>query len=325
MTAAFRNGRRGIYGFTGGAAAEKRLHTARVYDIIYKVFRKGGAKTGDKMNAIELKDVHFSYSRDGSGEEAVKGVTLSIEEGSFVALVGHNGSGKSTLARLLNGLFVPTNGDVVVYGVNTKDEKRIYDVRSRVGMVFQNPDNQMIATNVADDIAFGPENLGVEREEIIRRVDWALEQVGMSEYRDGTPFKLSGGQKQRLAIAGVLAIKPSVMVLDEATAMLDPKGRDEVMAVTRKLNREEGMTVVHITHYMDEALGADRLIVMNDGLVVADGKPSEVFKQYGLLRQIKLGVPYVTNVAVALHAAGLDIDPHIVGEDELVEAICALK
>lgn len=278
------------------------------------------------MNAIELKDVHYAYpGSEESGQEAVKGVTLSIEEGSFVALVGHNGSGKSTLARLLNGLFVPTNGDVVVYGVNTKDEKRIYDVRSRVGMVFQNPDNQMIATNVADDIAFGPENLGVEREEIIRRVDQALEQVGMSEYRDGTPFKLSGGQKQRLAIAGVLAIKPRVMVLDEATAMLDPKGRDEVMAVTRKLNREEGMTVVHITHYMDEALGADRLIVMNDGLVVADGKPSEVFKQYGLLRQIKLGVPYVTNVAVALHAAGLDLDPHIVGEDELVEAICALK
>lgn len=278
------------------------------------------------MNAIELKDVHYAYpGSEESGQEAVKGVTLSIEEGSFVALVGHNGSGKSTLARLLNGLFVPTNGDVVVYGVNTKDEKRIYDVRSRVGMVFQNPDNQMIATNVADDIAFGPENLGVEREEIIRRVDWALEQVGMSEYRDGTPFKLSGGQKQRLAIAGVLAIKPRVMVLDEATAMLDPKGRDEVMAVTHKLNREEGMTVVHITHYMDEALGADRLIVMNDGLVVADGKPSEVFKQYGLLRQIKLGVPYVTNVAVALHATGLDIDPHIVGEDELVEAICALK
>lgn len=278
------------------------------------------------MNAIELIDVHYAYpGSEESGQEAVKGVTLSIEEGSFVALVGHNGSGKSTLARLLNGLFVPTNGDVAVYGVNTKDEKRIYDVRSRVGMVFQNPDNQMIATNVADDIAFGPENLGVEREEIIRRVDWALEQVGMSEYRDGTPFKLSGGQKQRLAIAGVLAIKPRVMVLDEATAMLDPKGRDEVMAVTRKLNREEGMTVVHITHYMDEALGADRLIVMNDGLVVADGKPSEVFKQYGLLRQIKLGVPYVTNVAVALHAAGLDIDPHIVGEDELVEAICALK
>ena len=278
------------------------------------------------MNAIELKDVHYAYpGSEESGQEAVKGVTLSIEEGSFVALVGHNGSGKSTLARLLNGLFVPTNGDVVVYGVNTKDEKRIYDVRSRVGMVFQNPDNQMIATNVADDIAFGPENLGVEREQIIRRERRAREQGGMSGYRDGTPFKLSGGQKQRLAIAGVLAIKPRVMVLDEATAMLDPKGRDEVMAVTRKLNREEGMTVVHITHYMDEALGADRLIVMNDGLVVADGKPSEVFKQYGLLRQIKLGVPYVTNVAVALHAAGLDIDPHIVGEDELVEAICALK
>ena len=278
------------------------------------------------MNAIELKDVHFAYpGAEESGEEAVKGVTLSIEEGSFVALVGHNGSGKSTLARLLNGLFVPTRGDAIVYGVNTKDDKRIFDVRSRVGMVFQNPDNQMIATNVADDIAFGPENLGIEREEIIRRVDWALEQVGMSEYRDGTPFTLSGGQKQRLAIAGVLAIKPRVMVLDESTAMLDPKGRDEVMAVTRKLNREEGMTVVHITHYMDEALGADRLIVMNDGLVVADGAPREVFRQYGLLRQIKLGVPFVTNVAVALHTAGLCVDPHIVDEDELVEAICALK
>lgn len=325
MTAAFRNGRRGIYGFTGGAAAEKRLHTARVYDIIYKVFRKGGAKTGDKMNAIELKDVHFSYSRDGSGEEAVKGVTLSIEEGSFVALVGHNGSGKSTLARLLNGLLTPTNGQVTVYGVDTRDEDRIFDVRSRVGMVFQNPDNQMIATNVADDIAFGPENLGVEREEIIRRVDWALSKVGMLEYKNGTPFKLSGGQKQRLAIAGVLAIKPRVMVLDEATAMLDPKGRDEVMAVTRQLNRDEGMTVVHITHYMDEALGADRLIVMNDGAIAADGSPKEVFAQYGLLRKIKLGVPFATNVAVALHSAGLDVDPHIATEEELLEQICRLK
>lgn len=278
------------------------------------------------MNAIELKDAHYAYPGfEESGKEAVKGVTLSIEEGSFVALVGHNGSGKSTLARMLNGLYAPTRGDVIVYGVNTKDEKRIFDVRSRVGMVFQNPDNQMIATNVADDIAFGPENLGIEREEIVRRVDWALAQVGMSEYRDGTPFKLSGGQKQRLAIAGVLAIKPRVMVLDESTAMLDPKGRDEVMAVTHKLNREEGMTVVHITHYMDEALGADRLIVMNDGLVVADGAPREVFRQYGLLRQIKLGVPFATNVAVALAGAGLDIDPHIVDEDELTEAICALK
>lgn len=278
------------------------------------------------MNAIELKDAHYAYPGfEESGKEAVKGVTLSIEDGSFVALVGHNGSGKSTLARMLNGLYAPTRGDVIVYGVNTKDEKRIFDVRSRVGMVFQNPDNQMIATNVADDIAFGPENLGIEREEIVRRVDWALAQVGMSEYRDGTPFKLSGGQKQRLAIAGVLAIKPRVMVLDESTAMLDPKGRDEVMAVTHKLNREEGMTVVHITHYMDEALGADRLIVMNDGLVVADGAPREVFRQYGLLRQIKLGVPFATNVAVALAGAGLDIDPHIVDEDELTEAICALK
>ena len=275
--------------------------------------------------AIKLDNVSFSYPvSEGAEQKAVSGVSLEIEEGTFVALVGHNGSGKSTLAKLLNGLLVPTSGRVLVYGVDTADDKKIYDVRSSVGMVFQNPDNQMIATNVEDDIAFGPENLGIPREEIIKRVDWALEKVGMSQFRHATPFKMSGGQKQRLAIAGVLAIKPRVMVLDESTAMLDPKGRDEVMQVVKQLNREEKMTVVHITHYMDEALGADRLIVMNDGLVVADGKPSEVFKQYGLLRQIKLGVPYVTNVAVALHAAGLDIDPHIVGEDELVEAICAL-
>lgn len=261
---------------------------------------------------------------DGEEQKAVNGVSLEIEEGAFVALVGHNGSGKSTLAKLLNGLLAPTAGRVLVYGADTADEKKIFEVRSSVGMVFQNPDNQMIATNVEDDIAFGPENLGVPREEIIKRVDWALEKVGMSEFRHATPFKMSGGQKQRLAIAGVLAIKPRVMVLDESTAMLDPKGREEVMKVVKQLNREEKMTVVHITHYMDEALDADRLIVMNDGKVVLDGKPADVFAEHKLLTKIKLGVPCVTRLAVTLAEAGIAVDPRITDEEAFVDSLCRL-
>lgn len=275
--------------------------------------------------AIKLENVSFSYPmNDGEEQKAVNGVSLEIEEGAFVALVGHNGSGKSTLAKLLNGLLAPTAGRVLVYGADTADEKKIFEVRSSVGMVFQNPDNQMIATKVEDDIAFGPENLGVPREEIIKRVDWALEKVGMSEFRHATPFKMSGGQKQRLAIAGVLAIKPRVMVLDESTAMLDPKGREEVMQVVKQLNREEKMTVVHITHYMDEALDADRLIVMNDGKVVLDGKPADVFAEHKLLTKIKLGVPCVTRLAVTLAEAGIAVDPRITDEEAFVDSLCRL-
>lgn len=275
--------------------------------------------------AIKLENVSFSYPmNDGEEQKAVNGVSLEIEEGAFVALVGHNGSGKSTLAKLLNGLLAPTAGRVLVFGADTADEKKIFEVRSSVGMVFQNPDNQMIATNVEDDIAFGPENLGVPREEIIKRVDWALEKVGMSEFRHATPFKMSGGQKQRLAIAGVLAIKPRVMVLDESTAMLDPKGREEVMQVVKQLNREEKMTVVHITHYMDEALDADRLIVMNDGKVVLDGKPADVFAEHKLLTKIKLGVPCVTRLAVTLAEAGIAVDPRITDEEAFVDSLCRL-
>ena len=275
--------------------------------------------------AIKLENVSFSYPmNDGEEQKAVNGVSLEIDEGAFVALVGHNGSGKSTLAKLLNGLLAPTAGRVLVYGADTADEKKIFEVRSSVGMVFQNPDNQMIATNVEDDIAFGPENLGVPREEIIKRVDWALEKVGMSEFRHATPFKMSGGQKQRLAIAGVLAIKPRVMVLDESTAMLDPKGREEVMQVVKQLNREEKMTVVHITHYMDEALDADRLIVMNDGKVVLDGKPADVFAEHKLLTKIKLGVPCVTRLAVTLAEAGIAVDPRITDEEAFVDSLCRL-
>ena len=222
------------------------------------------------MSAIELNNVYFSYVLSETDIiKAVRGISLTIEEGSFVAIVGHNGSGKSTLAKLFNGLLVPDYGTVRVFGMDTKDAKNVFDVRKSVGMVFQNPDNQMVASIIEDDIAFGPENLGVEREEIVRRVDWALEKVGMLEHKKGTPFKLSGGQKQRLAIAGIIAMKPKVIVFDESTAMLDPQGRAEVMKVAHELNKE-GMTVICITHYMEEALGADRLIVLNDGKIALD-------------------------------------------------------
>ena len=275
------------------------------------------------MGAIELENVSFSYVL---GEKqiikAVKNISLNIEEGSFVAIVGHNGSGKSTLAKLFNGLLIPDKGTVKVFGIDTKEEKRIFDVRKSVGMVFQNPDNQMVASVIEDDIAFGPENLGVEREEIIKRVDWALSKVGMLEHKKGTPFKLSGGQKQRLAIAGVLAIKPKVLVLDESTAMLDPQGRAEVMKVAHELNKESGITVIAITHYMEEALDADRLIVMNDGEIVEDGAPKDVFSKHEKLNSIKLSVPLVTQISI--NQMGITIDPTIMKKEELVNSLCQL-
>ena len=277
------------------------------------------------MGAIELENVSFSYVL---GEKqiikAVKNISLNIEEGSFVAIVGHNGSGKSTLAKLFNGLLIPDKGTVKVFGIDTKEEKHIFDVRKSVGMVFQNPDNQMVASVIEDDIAFGPENLGVEREEIIKRVDWALSKVGMLEHKKGTPFKLSGGQKQRLAIAGVLAIKPKVLVLDESTAMLDPQGRAEVMKVAHELNKESGITVIAITHYMEEALDADRLIVMNDGEIVEDGAPKDVFSKHEKLNSIKLSVPLVTQISRKINQMGITIDPTIMKKEELVNSLCQL-
>ncbi|MDE5618223.1 MAG: energy-coupling factor transporter ATPase [Clostridia bacterium] len=275
--------------------------------------------------AISLKGVSYTYeSEEEEGRLAVKDVSIDIQKGSFVAIVGHNGSGKSTLARMLNGLLIPTAGRVKVFGYDTCDEDSIYEVRRRVGMVFQNPDNQMVASVVEDDIAFGPENLGVEREEIIRRVDEALESVGMSEYRKSMPFRMSGGQKQRIAIAGALALCPEVLVLDESTAMLDPKGRKEVMGVIRRLNREKGMTVIHITHYMEETLDCDRVIVMNDGRVAIDGTPAEVFSRGEELKSYKIAPPYVTWLACALADAGLDIDRNIYEEKILEECLCRL-
>lgn len=276
------------------------------------------------MSAIEVKRVTFSYNANLPDRvDVIKDLSLSIEEGTFVALVGHNGSGKSTLAKLLNGLLLPTKGEVRIFGNSTMDASKIYEVRKNVGMVFQNPDNQMIASIVEDDIAFGPENLGVEREEIIRRVDWALSKVGMLEHKKGTPFKMSGGQKQRLAIAGVLAIMPKVLVLDESTAMLDPQGRSEVLKVAHELNKEEGITVIHITHYMEEALGADRLIVMNDGEIAFDDTPANVFTHDEELKKIKLAVPWDTQFAIALKKAGIDAGLPV-KEEDLIDSLCQL-
>ncbi len=214
-------------------------------------------------SVIELKNVHYSY-KSGNDESTVgvKAIDLEINQGEFVVLLGHNGSGKSTLAKLFNGFLIPDVGDAVINGINTKEEERIFEIRSKVGMVFQNPDNQMVASIIEDDIAFGAENLGVERNEIIRRVDWALSAVGMLEHKKHTPFKLSGGQKQRIAIAAILAMMPEILILDESTAMLDPKGRREVLEVVKNLNAE-GMTVILITHYMEEAISADKVYVMN--------------------------------------------------------------
>lgn len=277
------------------------------------------------MTAVKLDNVKFEYSVYGSGANRVlDGIDLQIEEGEFVALVGHNGSGKSTLAKLLNVLLTPTEGKISIFGMDTSDDELVFEIRKRVGMVFQNPDNQMIASIVEDDVAFGPENLGVPRDEIIRRVDWALEKVGMSDMRRSTPFKMSGGQKQRIAIAGVLAIRPDIMVLDESTAMLDPQGRREVLSVAKKLNKEDGMTVILITHFMDEALEADRIIVMDGGKVAIDGAPREVFRESSKLKEMGLGVPIAKDVAERMLENGLPIDTDILNEEELIDRLCQL-
>lgn len=274
------------------------------------------------VSIIEVKDVRFAYNKGTETElEAVKGVTLSVEEGEFVALVGHNGSGKSTMARLMNGLLAPDSGEISINGRSTADEKALFDIRSTVGVVFQNPDNQMVNTIIEDDVAFGPENIGLPSEEIRERVDWALKSVGMYEYREGTPFRLSGGQKQRIAIAGVLAIKPRVMILDESTSMLDPEGRAEVLRVVERLNREEKMSVIMITHFMEEALLADRIVVFNDGKIYMQGG-KEIFEREDELNEIGLTVPLAVKIAHALKKQGIDVPEGITTIEELTEAIC---
>ncbi len=272
-------------------------------------------------NIIELKNVSYDYVSGDIITRGVKDVTLDIERGSFVAFVGHNGSGKSTLAKLLNGFFVPDKGKVFVEGIDTADDDKIFDIRKKVGMVFQNPDNQMVASIVEDDLAFGPENLGVPREEIGKRIDWALKTVNMEGQNKRTPNKLSGGQKQRISIAAILVMKPDVLILDESTAMLDPKGREEVMETIMRLNKEEGMTVILITHYMEEVILADKVVVMNDGEVVLHGTPKEVYKELETIRNAQLELPIITQVAVELKNRGYDV-PLSLTKEELVEALC---
>ena len=272
---------------------------------------------------IEINNVSFSYKTDNVMTVGVKNISLNIAEGEFFVLLGHNGSGKSTLAKLINGFLSPNEGEITVNGIKTSDEKRIFDLRSTVGMVFQNPDNQMVASIIEDDIAFGCENLGVAPDEIRRRVDWALETVGMSEHKTRTPFKLSGGQKQRVAIAAILAMMPKVLILDESTSMLDPEGRKEVIETVKRLNSEHGMTVVLITHYMDEAVSADRIGVMNGGELVLTGSPSEVFGQPEILKEAKLELPFPTAVSHNLISAGLPVNVCL-DDDSLTEELCRL-
>ena len=272
------------------------------------------------MEAVKFENVKFSYREDGK-DPALNGVTLCIEEGQFVAVLGMNGSGKSTLAKLINALLIPFSGKVEVFGMDTSDEKKTFEIRKNAGMVFQNPDNQTVASIVEDDVAFGPENIGVPREEIGKRIDFALDAVGMQEFRKSTPARLSGGQKQRIAIAGVLAILPKIMILDESTAMLDPRGRREVMDVIRRLNREKGMTVILITHFMDEALQADRAIVMHRGEVVMDGAPEEIFARSDELETYNLTLPRAAYVCKKLQEAGMPVRNAFTAE-ELAEGIC---
>ena len=282
------------------------------------------------MNIIEVENLTFDYiSRDENGNEisrsnVLKDVSLSVPEGQFLAVLGHNGCGKSTLAKHFNAILTPTSGKVTVAGMDTSDEDRLFDIRQTVGMVFQNPDNQLVATIVEEDVAFAPENMGVPQPEIRQRVDDALRQVDMYEYREHAPHQLSGGQKQRVAIAGVIAMQPKCIVMDEPTAMLDPKGRREVMNTIHTLNREKGITVILITHYMDEAAQADRVVVMDGGNIIMDDVPKKIFSQVKRLRAVGLDVPQVTELCDMLIEKGVDISPEIIHEQECAEALYRL-
>jgi len=271
---------------------------------------------------IEIDGVEFSYEEVESREElALKGVDIKIEKGEFVVILGHNGSGKSTLAKLINGQHFPTKGDITINGMNTKDSKKIWDIRSTCGMVFQNPDNQIITTVVEEEVAFGPENLGVPQEELRARVDKCLEIVDMTEYKKHSPALLSGGQKQRIAIAGILAMNPECIVLDEPTAMLDPSGRKDIMDTIKFLNKEHNKTIIHITHYMEEAIDADRIIVMNSGEVVMEGTPREIFVQVDKMKELGLDVPQVTELAYLLNKNGFNVSKDVLSIDDMVNAI----
>lgn len=280
-----------------------------------------------KSVLITMKNTRYIYrghSEDTADVKAVDGVSLSFEKGSFTAVIGRNGSGKSTLARLLNALLLPTEGTIHVLGIITTDERNLWEIRRNIGMVFQNPDNQIVGTTVEEDVAFGPENIGIEPAEIRSRVDEALKMVGMEEYARHAPHLLSGGQKQRVAIAGILALKPTCIVLDEATSMLDPSGRKEVMDVLRRLNRDEGITVVHITHNMDEASLADRVIIIDKGRIVLDGTPQKVFSRVSDIKSLGLDVPMVTELFYELNLRGYRLPTDVLGIEEAVDVLGGL-
>ena len=276
---------------------------------------------------IECKNLVFKYTASENQEEkiAINDVNLQITEGEFIAILGHNGSGKSTMAKHMNALLIPTDGKMLVNKMDTCDMNNLWNIRETAGMVFQNPDNQLVATIVEEDVAFGPENLGVPPEEIRKRVDEALERVGMSEYKKHAPHLLSGGQKQRIAIAGILAMQPKCIIFDEPTAMLDPSGRKEVLDTIIDLNRNYGITVILITHYMDEAAKADRIVVMDKGKLILDGKPRDVFSNVEKMKNIGLDVPQVTELSYELQKLGINIDTRILDVNEMVNAICQLK
>ncbi len=277
---------------------------------------------------IQAENLIFDYSRPGSEEtetvRALDGVSLSIEEGSFTAIIGRNGSGKSTLAKNLNGLYLPSSGRVLVNGWDTADDDRIWDIRQTCGMVFQNPDNQLVASIVEDDVAFGPENLGIPSAEIRARVERVLRQVGMADYREKTAHLLSGGQKQRVAIAGVIAMEPRCILFDEPMAMLDPQGRAEIMEIIRALHRA-GHTVVLITHFMDDAAGADRVVLMDQSRIVLDGEPREVFQEEEIIRAAMLEPPLAVRLAARLRARGVELPPDIITTERLVDCLCRLR
>ncbi len=271
------------------------------------------------MSIIELENVSFSY--DGE-KTAVKNLNIKVEQGEYLAVIGHNGSGKSTLARLMNALIIPDQGKITVDGFCSSDKKSLFEIRKRVGVVFQNPDNQLVASIVEDDVAFGPENLGLKREEIGKRIDFALKSVGMEKYRHSSPERLSGGQKQRIAIAGVLALSPKILILDESTAMLDPKGRKEVLEVIKKLNREQKVTVISITHYMEEVIDCDRVYVINDGRVAMEGTPKEIFSDEKKIKSYGLELPLVSYISEKLRNVGANLNEGIMTKEELAEKLC---
>ena len=274
------------------------------------------------QNIIEIKQATYKYEEDSA--EVLHQIDLNVKKGEFLCVLGHNGCGKSTLAKLINGLIIPTEGSVTVCSMDTRKEELLINIRSRAGMVFQNPDNQMVATIVEEDVAFGPENLGVEQTELRKRVDDALDAVNMREFALSAPNRLSGGQKQRIAIAGIIAMEPEIIIMDEATSMLDPKGRREVLETVHRLNKEKGITVVYITHFMEETVLADRIVVMSGGKIEAEGTPKEIFAQVEKINQLALEVPPSTKIAQKLADKGFNVDKNTLQLEELLEELCQL-